>query len=84
MHRSSLRNIFCWLLPAVVPASLLGANSGAAMLYVQGTAWLNGAAVPRTSAVFPGDLVQTKRGCGGSYQRHGFERGHPVRFAGEV
>jgi len=60
MHWSSLRNIFCWLLLAVVPASLLGANSGAAMLYVQGTAWLNGAAVPRTSAVFPGDLVQTK------------------------
>jgi ferric-dicitrate binding protein FerR (iron transport regulator) len=60
MHWSSLRNIFCWLLLAVVPASLLGANSGAAMLYAQGTAWLNGASVPGTSAVFPGDLVQTK------------------------
>ena len=57
---SSLRTIFCWILLAVMPAALLGANSGAAMLYAQGIAWLNGASVPRTSAVFPGDLVQTK------------------------
>ena len=57
---SSLRNIFCWLLLATMPAALMGANSGAAMLYAQGIAWLNGASVPRTSAVFPGDLVQTK------------------------
>ena len=60
MHPSNLRTIFCWLLLAVMPAALLGANSGAAMLYAQGIAWLNGASVPRTSAVFPGDLVQTK------------------------
>ena len=60
MYPSSLRNIFCWLLLAVMPAALLGANSGAAMLFAQGAAWLNGVSVPRTSAVFPGDLVQTK------------------------
>jgi len=60
MYPSSLRNIFCWLLLAMMPAALLGANSGAAMLYAQGAAWLNGDSVPRTSAVFPGDLVQTK------------------------
>jgi len=60
MHPSNLRTIFCWLLLAVMPAALLGANSGAAMLYAQGIAWLNGASVPRTSAVFPGDLVQTQ------------------------
>ena len=30
------------------------------MLYAKGTAWINGGAVPRTSAVFPGDLVQTR------------------------
>src|SRR6267143_6627035 len=60
MHPSRLRNIFCWMLLAIMPASLLGANSRAAMLYAQGTAWLNGISVPRTSAVFPGDLVQTK------------------------
>ena len=39
---------------------MFAAGSGAAMLYAKRTAWLNGSAVPRTSAVFPGDLVQTK------------------------
>jgi hypothetical protein len=60
MHASRLRDVFCWMLLAVTPAWLLGADSGAAMLYAKGTAWINGASVPRSSAVFPGDLVQTK------------------------
>ena len=45
---------------AVVPASLWAADSSPAMLYAKGAAWINGGAVPRTSAVFPGDLVQTR------------------------
>jgi len=45
---------------AALPASLLAADSGAAMLYTKGTAWLNGGAVPRSSAIFSGDLVQTR------------------------
>jgi ElaB/YqjD/DUF883 family membrane-anchored ribosome-binding protein len=60
MHISKLRDISCWMLLVVVPASLLGADSGAAMLYAKGTAWINGTSVPQSSAVFPGDLVQTK------------------------
>ncbi len=60
MRVSMLRNIFCWMMIAVFPASLMGADSGAAMLYAKGTAWLNGSTVPRSSAIFPGDLVQTK------------------------
>ena len=60
MRPSKLRNIFCWMLLAVMPASLLGADSGAAMLYANGTAWINGTSVPRSSALFPGDLVQTR------------------------
>src|SRR5947209_4037172 len=60
MRPSKLRNIFGWMLLAVMPASLLGADSGAAMLYANGTAWINGTSVPRSSALFPGDLVQTR------------------------
>ena len=30
------------------------------MLYSKGTAWLNGSQVPRSSAIFPGDIVQTE------------------------
>jgi hypothetical protein len=60
MSVSRLRDIACWTMIAVVPGSLWAADSGPAMLYARGTAWINGGAVPRTSAVFPGDLVQTR------------------------
>jgi hypothetical protein len=52
------------MLIAVTPASLVAADadSGAAMLYGRGngTVWLNGRLLPRSSAVFPGDLIQTQ------------------------
>jgi hypothetical protein len=60
MSVTTLRNAFCWILILIVPASTFAADSGSAMLYARGTAWLNGSSVPKTSAVFPGDLVQTK------------------------
>jgi hypothetical protein len=60
MSISRLRNIACWGMVAVVPASLWAADSSPAMLYAKGTAWINGSAVPRSSAVFPGDMVQTR------------------------
>ena len=60
MSVSGLRNIACWILVAVVPVSLWAADSSPAMLYARGTTWINGSAVPRTSAVFPGDVVQTR------------------------
>jgi hypothetical protein len=55
-----LRTVVACFLIVLVPASLFAADSGAAMLYTNGTAWLNGSSVPKSSAVFPGDLVQTK------------------------
>jgi hypothetical protein len=43
------------------PSSSFAADSNAAILYTQGAAWINGAHVPRSSsAVFSGDLVQTR------------------------
>jgi hypothetical protein len=64
MSVSTLRNVICWMLIAVTPASLVAADadSGAAMLYGRGngTVWLNGRPLPRSSAVFPGDLIQTQ------------------------
>jgi hypothetical protein len=60
MSVSGLRNVACWTMIAVLPASLWAADSSPAMLYARGAAWINGGAVPRTSAVFPGDLVQTR------------------------
>lgn len=43
-----------------MPFSLWASDTGAAMLYVKGTAWLNGSLVPDSSAIFPGDMIQTK------------------------
>jgi len=51
--------VSCVLL-LIVPASLFAADSGAAMLYADGAAWLNGSHVPKSSAIFAGDLVQTR------------------------
>jgi hypothetical protein len=56
------RHFVCWMLIAITPASLVGVDtySAAAVLHGKGTIWLNGKAVPRSSAVFPGDLIQTQ------------------------
>jgi hypothetical protein len=51
--------VSCVLL-LIVPASLFAADSGAAMLYANGAAWLNGSHVPNSSAIFSGDMVQTR------------------------
>jgi len=48
------------MLMFVLPASMFAADSTAAMLYTNGTAWINGGTVPKSSAIFLGDLVQTK------------------------
>ena len=56
----TLRKLVSCVLVLLVPASLFAADSAAAMLYTNGTAWLNGANVPKSSAIFVGDLVQTR------------------------
>src|SRR6202043_2182074 len=60
MGMSSFRKMVSCVLLLVVPASLFAADSGAAMLYANGAAWLNGSHVPNSSAIFAGDLVQTR------------------------
>ena len=54
-----VRDVLCWVMIVFVPASLMAADSGVGMVRPYGTAWLNGAAVEQSSAIFPGDLVQT-------------------------
>jgi len=60
MGMSAFRRMVSCVLLLIVPASLFGADNGAAMLYADGAAWLNGAHVPKSSAIFVGDLVQTR------------------------
>jgi hypothetical protein len=60
MGMSAFRSMVSCVLLLIVPASLFAADSGAAMLYANGAAWLNGSHVPNSSAIFAGDLVQTR------------------------
>ena len=61
MGRSGFREVVSCVLLILLPASLLAADSTAAMLYTRGTAWVNGAHVPRaSSAIFSGDMLQTR------------------------
>jgi len=62
MGKSALRGLVSCVLMVLFPGSLFAADSNAAMLYVNGSAWINGTHVPRpSSAIFSGDLVQTRR-----------------------
>jgi hypothetical protein len=60
MGMSAFRKMVSCVLLLIVPASLFAADNGAAMLYADGAAWLNGSHVPKSSAIFAGDLVQTR------------------------
>ncbi|HUA13864.1 MAG TPA: hypothetical protein VMG31_01100 [Verrucomicrobiae bacterium] len=61
MARTALRGMVSCVLMILFPAATFAADSDAAMLYVNGPAWVNGAHVPRTSsAIFSGDLLQTR------------------------
>jgi hypothetical protein len=60
MGMSAFRKMVSCVLLCIVPASLFAADNGAAMLYANGAAWLNGSHVPSSSAIFAGDLVQTR------------------------
>jgi hypothetical protein len=60
MRNGTVRAILSSVLAFSLPVSMFAADSTAAMLYTNGTAWINGGSVPRTSAIFSGDLVQTK------------------------
>jgi hypothetical protein len=62
MGKSALRGMVSCVLIVLFPYSLFAADSNAAMLYINGAAWINGTHVPRpSSAIFTGDLVQTRR-----------------------
>ena len=60
MGMAAFRKLVSCVLLLIVPGSLIAADSGAAMLYADGAAWLNGSHVPKSSAIFAGDLVQTR------------------------
>lgn len=72
MSMAAFRKMVSCVLLLCFPASLLAADSsGAAMLYTHGAAWLNGAHVPASSAIFTGDLLQTRSDSGANINAPG-------------
>jgi hypothetical protein len=65
MSVSLIRGIVCWALVVAVPSSLLG-QTPSAILHTQGGVWINGYEAKDSSAVFTGDLVETKPGSAAS------------------
>jgi hypothetical protein len=62
----------CCLLAILFPAQvMLAGDTATAMLYTNGAAWLNGSEVPKSAAVFAGDLLQTRPDSTASIQSNG-------------
>jgi len=64
------RRLVCWALLAVVPSSLsaqaLPPQTPNAILHAQGGVWVNGSEAADSTAIFPGDLIETKPGFSAS------------------
>jgi hypothetical protein len=72
MSQSAFRSTVCCLLAMLFPAQVMfAADTASAMLYTNGPAWLNGSDVPKSAAVFSGDLLQTRADSTASIQANG-------------
>lgn len=72
MSQSAFRSAVCCLLAIVFPAQMmLAGETASAMLYTNGSAWVNGAEAPKSIAMFAGDLLQTRPDSTASIQSNG-------------
>lgn len=71
MAKSALTCAMCCLLAVTFPLQMFGGETASAMLYTIGSAWVNGSEVPKTVAMFAGDLLQTRSDSTASIQSNG-------------
>ena len=62
MSVSALRNFIGWMMVFLCPLALAEADTGSAILHSEGGVWINGLEVAGSTAVLPGDLLETKPG----------------------
>src|SRR5215471_6765823 len=59
-----LRSFLCWAMAVILPSSITGQavpeQSASAILHADSGVWVNGYEAHDSSAIFPGDLVETK------------------------
>jgi hypothetical protein len=73
-----MRGLLCWVLAAGLPLSLLGqvppqTQPSSAILHAEGGVWVNGAEAHDSTAVFSGDVLQTKPGFSATLSLDGTE-----------
>jgi hypothetical protein len=71
MAKSALTCAMCCVLAVTFPLQMFGGETASAMLYTIGSAWVNGTEVPKTVAMFAGDLLQTRSDSTASIQSSG-------------
>jgi len=58
----TFRILLCWIMIAILPALLAQTQEGA-VLYTKGLVWVNNSPVPGSTAIFPGNTIQTFEGA---------------------
>lgn len=71
MRQIELRSIVSIVLALLVPAQLMAQDAAGGMVYSNGTAWVNGTEVPKSVAMFPGDVLQTKEDSSANLSTNG-------------
>jgi hypothetical protein len=62
MRVSALCRFLRLVIVVLCPLSLVAADTGSAVLHSSGGVWVNGFEIAGSTAVFPGDLIETKPG----------------------
>ena len=62
MSASGSRCFISLVMVLLFPLSLFAADTGAAILHTRGGVWVNGTEVADSTAIFPGDSLETKSG----------------------
>src|SRR5579864_4340343 len=61
---SILRSLLCWAMAVILPSTIAGQSASeqaaSAILHTDGGVWVNGYEAHDSSAIFPGDVVETK------------------------
>jgi hypothetical protein len=61
VHVVRLQNALIWIVVFCVPGQLLGQDAGTALLYGDDVS-VNNSLIPKTTTIFPGDVITTKDG----------------------
>lgn len=82
-----MRSFLCVALALILPVSLMAADTPSAILHTQGGVWLNYSEAADSTAVLPGDVLETKAGSRADLSTDGssvlIEPDSVVKFQGD-